>query len=126
MQEQLFPIPQGKLISEKISKRPAVSMWARKRKGQPIVAENLTRNINGVEEKVAHNPTTELRNINLQENSMPAINKQFSQCGNGPPLPGQLFPFNSIFQPPLTVVPVVNFSRPVVNRVHKYGIVLLY
>ena len=29
MQEQLFPIPQGKLISEKISKRTAVSMWAR-------------------------------------------------------------------------------------------------
>ena len=39
MREQLFPIPQGKLISEKISKRIAVSMWARKRKGQPIVAE---------------------------------------------------------------------------------------
>ena len=26
MQEQLFPIPQGKLVSEKISKRTAVSM----------------------------------------------------------------------------------------------------
>ena len=38
-QEQLFPIPQGKLVSEKISKRTAVSMWARKRKGQPLVAE---------------------------------------------------------------------------------------
>ena len=32
--------------------------------------ENVTRNINAVEEKVAHNPTTELRNINLQENSI--------------------------------------------------------
>ena len=31
MQEQLFPIPQGKLISEKISKRTAVSAWARKK-----------------------------------------------------------------------------------------------
>ena len=39
MQEQLFPIPQGKLTSKKISKRTAVSMWARKRKGQHIVAE---------------------------------------------------------------------------------------
>ena len=77
--------------------------------------ENVTRNINAVEEKVAHNPTTELRNINLQENSIPSINKQFSQW-NGPPLPRQLFPFYSIFQPPLTVVPIVNFSRPVVNN----------
>ena len=76
--------------------------------------ENVTRNINAVEEKVAHNPTTELRNINLQENSIPSINKQFSQW-NGPPLPRQLFPFYSIFQPPLTVVPIVNFSRPVVK-----------
>ena len=74
--------------------------------------ENLTGNINAVEEKVAHNPTTELRNINLQENLIPSINKQFSQR-NGPPLPRQLFPFHSIFQPPLTVVPIVNFSRPV-------------
>ena len=41
--------------------------------------ENVTRNINAVEEKEAHNPTTELRNINLQENSIPSINKQFSQ-----------------------------------------------
>ena len=41
--------------------------------------ENVARNINAVEEKVAHNPTTELRNINLQENSIPSINKQFSQ-----------------------------------------------
>ena len=74
--------------------------------------ENVTRNINAVKEKVAHNPTTELRNINLQENSIPSINKQFSQW-NGPSLPRQLFPFYSIFQPPLTVVPIVNFSRPV-------------
>ena len=63
---------------------------------------------------MAHNPTTELRNINLQENSIPSINNQFSQW-NGPPLPRQLFPFYSIFQPPLTVVPIVNFSRPVVK-----------
>ena len=76
--------------------------------------ESVTRNINAVEEKVAHNPTTKLRNINLQENSIPSINKQFSQW-NGPPLPRQLFPFYSIFQPPLTVVPIVNFSRPVVK-----------
>ena len=68
-------------------------------------SENVTRNINAVEEKAAHNPTTELRNI---------INKQFSQW-NGPPLPRQLFPLYSIFQPPLTVVPIVNFSRPVVK-----------
>ena len=61
-----------------------------------------------------HNPTTELRNVNLQENSIPSINKQFSQW-NGPPLPRQLFPFYSIFQPSLTVVPIVNFSRPVVK-----------
>ena len=33
--------------------------------------ENVTRNINAVEEKVAHNPTTDLRNINLQDNSIP-------------------------------------------------------
>ena len=76
--------------------------------------ENVTRNINAVEEKVAHNPTTQLRNINLQENSIPSINKQFSQW-NGPPLPRQLFPFYSIFQPSLKVVPIVNFSRPVVK-----------
>ena len=76
--------------------------------------ENVTRNINAVEEKVAHNPTTELRNINLQENSIPSINKQFSQW-NGPPLPRQLFPFYSIFQPPLAVVPIVNFSEGVVK-----------
>ena len=57
---------------------------------------------------------TELRNTNLQENSIPSINKQFCQW-NGPPLPQQLFPFYSIFQSPLTVVPVVNFSRPVVK-----------
>ena len=30
---------------------------------------------------------------------------------------------NYFFQPPLTVIPIVNFSRPVVNRVYKYGIV---
>ena len=54
--------------------------------------EKITRNINAVEKKVAHNPTTELRNINLQENSIPSINKQFSQW-NGPPPPRQLFPF---------------------------------
>ena len=77
-------------------------------------SENVTRNINAVEEKAAHNPTTELRNINPRENSIPSINKQFSQW-NGPPLPRQLFPFYSIFQPPLTVVPIVNFSRPVVK-----------
>ena len=71
--------------------------------------ENVTRNINAVEEKVAHNPTTELRNINLQENSIP------SSQWNGLPLPRQLFPFYSILQPPLTVVPIVNFSRPVVK-----------
>ena len=76
--------------------------------------ENVTRNINAVEEKVAQNPTIELRNINLQENSTPSINKQFSQ-GNGPPLPRQLFPFYSIFQPLLTVVPIVDFSRPFVK-----------
>ena len=76
--------------------------------------KNVTRNINAVEEKVAHNPTTELRNINLQENSIPSINKQFSQW-NGPPLPRQLYPFYSIFQPTLTVVPILNFSRPVVK-----------
>ena len=76
--------------------------------------EIVTRNINAVEEKVKHNPTAELRNVNLQENSIPSINKQFSQC-NGPPLPRQLFPFYSIFQPSLTVVPIVNFSRPVVK-----------
>ena len=63
--------------------------------------ENVTRNINAMEEKVAHNPTTKLRNINLQENSIPSINKQFSQR-NGPPLPQQLFPFYSSLQPPLT------------------------
>ena len=74
--------------------------------------ENVTRNINAVEEKVAHNPTTELRNINLQENSIPSI--KFSQL-NGPPLPRQLFPFYSIFQPPLTVIPIVKFSRLVVK-----------
>ena len=52
-------------------------------------AENVTwniKNINALEEKVAHNPTTELRSINLQENSIPSINKQFSQW-NGPPPP---------------------------------------
>ena len=76
--------------------------------------ENVIGNINAVEEKVAHNPTTELRNINLQENSIPSITKQFSQW-NGPPLPRQLFPLHSIFQPPLTVVPIMNFSRPVVK-----------
>ena len=76
--------------------------------------EIVTRNINAVKEKVKHNPTTELRNVNLQENSIPSINKQFSQW-NGPPLPRQLFPFYSIFQPSLTVVPIVNFSRPVVK-----------
>ena len=64
--------------------------------------------------KVAHNPTTLPRNISLQENSIPSINKQFSQW-NGPPLPRQLFPFYSIFQPPLTVVPIANFSRPFVK-----------
>ena len=52
--------------------------------------EIVTRNINAVEEKVKHNPTTA-------------------------PLPRQLFPFYSIFQPSLTVVPIVNFSRPVVK-----------
>lgn len=76
--------------------------------------ENVTRNINAVEEKVAHNPTTELRNINLQENSIPSINKKFSQW-NGPPLPRQLYPFYSIFQPTLTVVSILNFSQPVVK-----------
>ena len=76
--------------------------------------KNVTRNINAMEEKVAHNPTTELRNINLQENSIPSINKQFSRW-NGPPLPRQLFPFYSSFQPLLTVIPIVNFSRPVVK-----------
>ena len=84
--------------------------------------ENVTRNINAVEEKVAHIPTSELRNINLQDNSIPSINKQFSQW-NEPPPPRQLFQFYSIFQPPLTVVPIVNSSRPVVNLVYKYGIV---
>ena len=40
--------------------------------------------------------------------------KQFSQW-NGPLLSRQLNPFYSIFQPPLTVVPILNFSRPVVK-----------
>ena len=72
--------------------------------------ENVTRNINAVEEKVAHNPTTELRNINGCQKTQ--SDKQFSQW-NGPPLPRQLFPFYSIFQPLLTVLHIVNFSRPV-------------
>ena len=74
--------------------------------------ENVTRNINAVEEKVARNPTTELRNINGC--NLTQWDKQFSQW-NGPPLPRQLFPFYSIFQPPLTVVPIVDFSRPFVK-----------
>ena len=71
--------------------------------------ENVTRNINAMEVKVVHNPTTELTNINLQENSIP------SSQWNALPLPRQLYPFYSILQPPLTVVPIVNFSRPVVK-----------
>ena len=66
--------------------------------------ENVTRNIkniNALEEKVAHNPTTELRSINLQENSIPSINKQFSQW-NGPPAPRQLFPFYNMCAGTLT------------------------